>query len=86
MRSLRKPARFNYDLRGFLNLLEKNNDLVTIQKAVSSKFEISAIVSKFERKQAVMFERVRGSRSRSHVIFWEPERDSQWRLEQVTKV
>ncbi|MFZ0327686.1 MAG: UbiD family decarboxylase [Nitrososphaeraceae archaeon] len=62
MRSLRKPARFNYDLRGFLNLLEKNNDLVTIQKAVSSKFEISAIVSKFERKQAVMFERVRGSK------------------------
>lgn len=62
MRNTRRQVRFNIDLRSFLDKLEKNNNLVTIQKTVSSKFEISAIVSKFERKQAVLFERVRNSK------------------------
>ena len=49
------------DFRGFLSLLEKENDLIRINKTVSSKFEIAAVVSKLERKQAVLFEKIEGS-------------------------
>src|SRR6476469_308435 len=58
MRTIRKQASDSYDLRSFLEILDKNNNLVRIQRAVSPKFEIAAIVSKFERKEAVLFERV----------------------------
>jgi 2,5-furandicarboxylate decarboxylase 1 len=51
----------NNDFRGFLSLLEKENDLIRINKTVSSKFEIAAVVSKLERKQAVLFEKIEGS-------------------------
>ena len=58
MRTTRKQASDSYDLRSFLEILDRNNNLVRIQRAVSTKFEIAAIVSKFERKEAVLFERV----------------------------
>ena len=58
MRTIRKQASDSYDLRSFLEILDRNNNLVRIQRAVSTKFEIAAIVSKFERKEAVLFERV----------------------------
>src|SRR5919107_1103578 len=51
----------NNDFRGFLSLLEKENDLIGINQIVSSKFEIAAVVSKLERKQAVLFEKIEGS-------------------------
>src|SRR5918996_5209055 len=50
----------NNDFRSFLSLLEKENDLIRINKTVSSKFEIAAVVSKLERKQAVLFEKIEG--------------------------
>ena len=35
----------NNDFRSFLNVLEKENDLIRINKTVSTKFEISACSS-----------------------------------------
>jgi anhydromevalonate phosphate decarboxylase len=52
----------NNDFRSFLNVLEKENDLIRINKTVSTKFEIAALVSKLERKQAALFENVQDSR------------------------
>lgn len=52
----------NNDFRSFLNVLEKENDLMRINKTVSTKFEIAALVSKLERKQAALFENVEDSR------------------------
>jgi 2,5-furandicarboxylate decarboxylase 1 len=50
------------DFRSFLSLLQRENDLIRINKTVSTKFEIAAVVSKLERKQAVLFENVKGSK------------------------
>lgn len=47
------------DLRSYLSLLEKEDELVRIKKPVSSKFELAAVVSKFDAKQAVLFENVK---------------------------
>jgi 2,5-furandicarboxylate decarboxylase 1 len=52
----------NNDFRSFLSLLQRENDLIRINKTVSTKFEIAAVVSKLERKQAVLFENVEGSK------------------------
>jgi 2,5-furandicarboxylate decarboxylase 1 len=52
----------NNDFRSFLNVLERKNDLIRINKTVSTKFEIAAVVSKLERKQAALFENVEGSK------------------------
>ena len=49
------------DFRGFLSILERGNDLIRINKTVSTKFEIAAVVSKLEKRQAVLFENVEGS-------------------------
>ncbi|HEX2231299.1 MAG TPA: UbiD family decarboxylase, partial [Nitrososphaeraceae archaeon] len=58
----KRVFRNNNDFRGFLGLLEKENELIRINKTVSAKFEIAAVVSKLERKQAVLFEKVEGSK------------------------
>jgi 2,5-furandicarboxylate decarboxylase 1 len=50
------------DLHGFLHLLQQHNDLLTIDKQVSPKFELAAISHKLDRKQAILFEHVEGSR------------------------
>jgi 2,5-furandicarboxylate decarboxylase 1 len=50
------------DFRSFLNVLERKDDLIRIKKTVSSKFEIAAVVSNLERRQAVLFENVEGSK------------------------
>jgi 2,5-furandicarboxylate decarboxylase 1 len=47
------------DFRSFLHLLENENDLVRINKPINPKFELAAIVSKLEGKQAVIFETVK---------------------------
>jgi 2,5-furandicarboxylate decarboxylase 1 len=57
----KKPYKNGNDFRGFLSLLERGNDLIRINKTVSTKFEIAAVVSKVEKKQAVLFENVEGS-------------------------
>ena len=47
-----------YDLRSFLSYLEKKVELITIHKKVKKKFELAAIISKFDKKEAVMFTNV----------------------------
>jgi 2,5-furandicarboxylate decarboxylase 1 len=50
------------DLRSYLALLEKQGELVHVKKAVSTKYEIAAVVSKLDSGQAVLFEKVRESK------------------------
>ena len=50
--------RIPQDFRSFLSLLEEEDELIRITKPVSTKFELAAIVSKLERKQAVLFEKI----------------------------
>ncbi|MDF0679725.1 MAG: UbiD family decarboxylase [Candidatus Nitrosocosmicus sp.] len=47
-----------YDLRSFLSYLEEMGELITIHKKVKKKFELAAIISKFDKKEAVMFTNV----------------------------
>jgi anhydromevalonate phosphate decarboxylase len=49
------------DLHGFLHLLEHHNELLTIDKEVSPRFELAAISHKLDHKQAVLFRHVEGS-------------------------
>jgi 2,5-furandicarboxylate decarboxylase 1 len=51
----------SHDFRSFLFLLEKEEELVRISKSVSTKFELAAVVSKLEGKQAVLFEKINES-------------------------
>lgn len=50
--------RMGNDLRDFLQLLEEKNELITINKKVKKKFELAAIVSKFDKKEALIFTNV----------------------------
>ena len=50
--------KYEYDLRSFLSYLEKRGELITIHKKVKKKFELAAIISKFDKKEAVMFTNV----------------------------
>ncbi len=50
------------DLRSFLSSLQDDGELVTVKKEVDPEFELAAVVSKLDGKQAVVFERVRGSK------------------------
>lgn len=51
-----------FDFRSFLSFLEKNGDLVRIKKVVDPKYELPAILWKFQpQKKAVLFEKVKGS-------------------------
>ena len=46
------------DFRSFLSLLEEQGELVRITKPVSSEFELPAVVSNLEGKEAILFEEV----------------------------
>jgi 2,5-furandicarboxylate decarboxylase 1 len=50
------------DFRKFLGYLEETGELVRIKKTVNPRFELAAVGSKFEGKQAILFERVEGSK------------------------
>ncbi len=50
------------DFRGFLSLLECNQELVQVRKAVSTKFELAAITAKLDGAQAVLFSKVENSK------------------------
>ena len=50
------------DFRNFLDYLEEIGELVRVKKIVNPRFELAAVVSKFEGKQAVLFEKVEGSK------------------------
>ncbi|MFL6410227.1 MAG: UbiD family decarboxylase domain-containing protein, partial [Nitrososphaeraceae archaeon] len=50
------------DFRSFLFFLEEEEELVRTNKSVSTKFELAAVVSKLEGKQAILFEKINESR------------------------
>ncbi|MFQ5941092.1 MAG: UbiD family decarboxylase [Nitrososphaerales archaeon] len=52
------------DLRDYLDRLRSNNELLTITKPVSRKFEIAALTGHLDGKQAVIFENIKESNVR----------------------
>src|ERR671926_546099 len=52
------PKSMPKDFRSFLALLEQKGELVRVSKSVSSRFELAAVVSKLEGKQAILFENI----------------------------
>jgi 2,5-furandicarboxylate decarboxylase 1 len=54
----------NYDFRSFLKYLERIGELVKVKKDVSPRFELAGVGSKFEGKEAVLFEKVNESNFR----------------------
>ncbi len=49
------------DLNSCIEFLEERGNLVRVKSSVSSKYELAGIAKKFEGKNCVLFERVRGS-------------------------
>src|ERR671917_68174 len=52
------------DFRGFMTMLENENELVHVKRDVNPEYEIAAVTARLDGKQAVLFEKVRGSKSR----------------------
>ncbi|RNJ75901.1 MAG: UbiD family decarboxylase [Nitrosopumilus sp. D6] len=52
------------DLRSYLAQIKKTRDLKTVRSRVSTKFEIAGITAKADGSQAILFENIRGSKSR----------------------
>jgi 2,5-furandicarboxylate decarboxylase 1 len=52
------------DFRSFLLMLQSENELVRVKRGVSAEYEIAAVTARLDGKQAVLFENVRGSKSR----------------------
>jgi len=52
----------NLDFRGFLSLLDGERELAHVKKDVSAEYELAAVAAKLDGKQAVHFEKVRGSK------------------------
>ncbi|HEY6949288.1 MAG TPA: UbiD family decarboxylase, partial [Nitrososphaeraceae archaeon] len=61
-----RNTKFEYrKIRGFtdfISQLEKTNQLVRVKKTVNPKFELAAIVSKFDNGKAVLFESIKDSK------------------------
>ncbi|HZH39051.1 MAG TPA: UbiD family decarboxylase [Bacillales bacterium] len=51
-----------HNLRQFLSILQDNNELLIIDKKVSKKFQLAAIVGKLDKKEAVLFTNIEGSK------------------------
>jgi UbiD family decarboxylase len=45
-------------------MLQTENELVRIKRDVNTKYEIAAVTARLDRKQAILFEKVQGSKSR----------------------
>jgi 2,5-furandicarboxylate decarboxylase 1 len=52
------------DFRSFLLMLQSENELVRVKRDVNAEYEIAAVTARLDGKQAVLFEKVRGSKSR----------------------
>jgi 2,5-furandicarboxylate decarboxylase 1 len=52
------------DFRGFMMMLEKENELVHVKREVNTEYEIAAVTAKLDGKQAIFFENVRDSKIR----------------------
>ena len=53
-----------YDMRSYLDLLSKKNELAVVKKKVSTKFEIAAITAKMDGSKALLFENIKDSKFR----------------------
>jgi len=53
-----------WDMRGYLDILDKKGELAVIKKKVSTKFEIAAVTSKVDGSKALLFENVRDTKFR----------------------
>ena len=51
-----------HSLRQFLSILQDNNELLTIDKKVTKKFQLAAIVGKLDKKEAVLFTNIEDSK------------------------
>lgn len=52
------------DLRGFLLMLQSDNELVRVKRDVNAEYEIAAVSARLDGKQAVLFEKVRKNKIR----------------------
>jgi 2,5-furandicarboxylate decarboxylase 1 len=52
------------DFRSFLWKLQSENDLVRIKRDVNAEYELAAVTARLDCKQAVLFEKVCGSKMR----------------------
>ena len=50
------------DMRSFLQQIKKSNDLVTVKKKVSTKYEVAAVTAKLDGSKAALFENIKGSK------------------------
>ena len=50
------------DMRSFLQQIKKSNDLVTVKKKVSTKYEVAAVTAKLDGSKAALFENINGSK------------------------
>jgi len=50
------------DMRSFLQQIKKSDDLFTVKKRVSTKYEIAAVTEKLDGSKAALFENVKGSK------------------------
>ena len=59
------------DLRTFLLTLQSDNELISIKRDVNTEYEIAAVSTRSDGKQAVLFEKTRGVRSESYAIHYD---------------
>ncbi len=50
------------DMRSYLQQIKKTNDVFTVKKKVSTKYEIAAVTEKLDGSKAALFENVQGSK------------------------
>ena len=50
------------DMRSFLQQIKKSDDLFTVKKRVSTKYEIAAVTEKLDGSKAALFENVKESK------------------------
>ena len=50
------------DLRGYLSLLANQNDILVADREISPKFELAAVVSQLDGREAALFRKVKGSK------------------------
>jgi UbiD family decarboxylase len=53
-----------HDMRSYLDILSKKNELAVVKKKVSTKFEIAAITAKMDGSKAILFENIKDSKFR----------------------
>ena len=50
------------DMRSFLQQIKKTNDLFTVKKRISTKYEIATVTEKLDGTKAALFENINGSK------------------------